>query len=174
MVRTCLAGIDGDKVAMFGVALREAGALASATVARLDVAELGKMTPDLLVCDIDALRVDPLEMVRRLRFVLPDCVIAVYTGDMRRTWGVSCHLAGANCLLAKGSTRRQLSSGLRGAVRTGCYTDPRFSRGDDAVAAFGHVRREQPVRSRAVRTVEPIESPALRSSDLATRRFARK
>jgi len=131
-----LAGLDGDKVAMFGVALREAGEPATATIARLDVTELGKLTPDLVVCDIDALDVDPLEMVRRLRFVLPDCLIAVYTGDMKRAWGVSCHLAGANCVLSKDSTRRQLSWGLRGALRTGCFTDPRFSRGGSANAPF--------------------------------------
>jgi len=127
MARTCcLAGIDGDKIAMFTVVLREAGASAPATIARLNVAELGKLAPGLIVCDIDDLEVDPLEMVRRLRFVLPGCVIAVYTSDMKRTWGLACHLAGANCLLSKDSSAKQLSSGLRDALGSGCYTDPRF------------------------------------------------
>jgi DNA-binding NarL/FixJ family response regulator len=86
----------------------------------------GKIAPDLLVCDIDALDVDPLEFLRRVRFVLPQCTIAVYAGVMESAWAVRCHLAGANCLLSKDSDERSISSGLRNAISIGCYTDPRF------------------------------------------------
>ncbi len=112
---------------MFSTVLRIAGTPALVSVARLDVTELGKLAPNLLVCDIDELEVDPLEFLRRIRFVLPDCTIAVYTGNMKRTWGVACHLAGANCLLSKDSDARHLSAGFRSALRNGCYTDPRFA-----------------------------------------------
>ena len=112
---------------MFSAVFKAAGAPALATLARLDVTELGRLAPDLLVCDVDELDVDPLEMLRRIRFVLPDCMIAVYTGVMKRTWGRACHLAGANCLLSKDSDERDLSEGLRGALQSGCYTDPRFA-----------------------------------------------
>jgi len=128
MARTCaLAGIDGSMVAMFSDVLKAAGELPLTTLARLDVAELRRLAPDLLVCDIDAVAVDAVELVRRIRFVIPDCLIAVYTGDMRRTWGLACHLAGANCLLSKDSDREQLADGLRSALQSGCYTDPRFA-----------------------------------------------
>ena len=112
---------------MFSAVLKATGEAPLATLARLDVPELGKLAPDLLVCDVDSIEADPLELLRQIRFVLPDCLIAVYTGDMERTWGLACHLAGANCLLAKDSDERRLTRGLRGALKSGCYTDPRFA-----------------------------------------------
>jgi DNA-binding NarL/FixJ family response regulator len=65
--------------------------------------------------------------LRQIRFVLPECVIAVYTGIMTRAWSLGCHLAGANCLLAKKSLKSELSAGLRDALEDGCFTDPRFA-----------------------------------------------
>jgi len=127
MARTCcLAGMDGA-VPIFSAVFKAAGEPALATVARLDVVELGRLAPDVLVCDLDDVDGDPLELLRQIRFVLPDCLIAVYSGLMEREWGRACHLAGANCLLAKSSNERRLSDGLRGALLTGCYTDPRFA-----------------------------------------------
>jgi DNA-binding NarL/FixJ family response regulator len=127
MARTCcLAGMDGA-VPIFSAVFKAAGEPALATVARLNVAELGRLVPDVLVCDLDDLDVDPLELLRQIRFVLPDCLIAVYTGVMKRRWGRACHLAGANCLLAKNSDEEHLADGLRGAMLSGCYTDPRFA-----------------------------------------------
>jgi DNA-binding NarL/FixJ family response regulator len=127
MARTCcLAGMDGA-VPMFSAVFKAAGEQGLATVARLDVVELGRLSPDVLVCDLDDIDVDPLELLRQVRFVLPDCLIAVYTGVIERKWGRACHLAGANCLLAKSSDERRLSDGLRDALLSGCYTDPRFA-----------------------------------------------
>lgn len=123
----CLAGIDTTLVPMFSAVLNAAGESPLATIARLDVPELGKLGPDLLVCDLDASEKDSLELLRQIRFVLPECLIAVYTGIMTSNWGLACHLAGANCLLSKESDERQLSKGLRRAVKSGCYTDPRFA-----------------------------------------------
>ena len=123
----CLAGIDEAMVPMFSAVFKAAGESPLATLAGLDVPELGRLAPDVLVCDIDATETDPLELLRQIRFVLPECLIAVYTGITKRTWVVACHLAGSNCLLSKGSDERQLSKGLRGALRSGCYTDPRFA-----------------------------------------------
>jgi DNA-binding NarL/FixJ family response regulator len=118
--------MDGA-VPMFSDVFKAAGEPILAILARLNVVELGKLMPDVLVCDIDELAVDPLELLRQIRFVLPDCLIVVYSGIIDRAWGRSCHLAGANCLLAKTSDERSLSNGLRGALSSGCYTDPRFA-----------------------------------------------
>jgi DNA-binding NarL/FixJ family response regulator len=106
--------------------LKQSGEPSRAVVANLEVRALGKIHPDLLIGDVDHLAVDPLEILRQIRFVLPNCIIAVYSGDTRRSWGLACHLAGANCLLSKQSTQRQLSAGVHDAVDSGCYTDPRF------------------------------------------------
>lgn len=128
MGRTCcLAGIEAAVIPMFSAVFKAAGETPLATVAGLDVPELGRLLPDLLVCDLDEAPVNPLELLRQIRFVLPDSLIAVYTGLVEREWGRACHLAGANCLLAKGSSEQQLSAGLRSALSTGCYTDPRFA-----------------------------------------------
>jgi DNA-binding NarL/FixJ family response regulator len=114
-------------VPLFSDVLKAAGEHPLATLTRLDVAELRRLAPNVLVCDVDGIAVDPLELLRQIRFVLPDCLVAVYTGVMKRTWGVACHFAGANCLLSKDSTMHQLASGLRSAIRSGCFTDPRFA-----------------------------------------------
>jgi DNA-binding NarL/FixJ family response regulator len=114
-------------VPLFSAAFKAAGESAHPTLARLDVAELKRRAPDVLVCDLDDIVADPLELLRQIRFVLPECLIAVYTSVAKTTWGFACHLAGANCLLSKKSGARALSIGLRGALRSGCYTDPRFA-----------------------------------------------
>jgi DNA-binding NarL/FixJ family response regulator len=123
----CLAAIDLQGIELLGAALRGAGESALAVVTRLDVVELAKLGPGILIADLDRLDVDPLEMVRRLRFVLPDCIIAVYTEVMETSWIRGCHLAGANCLLCKGSDEAELISSLKHAIRSGCWTDPRFA-----------------------------------------------
>jgi len=123
----CLAGIDPEKVALF-TALVEAAELSLQTVAeRINVVAIGKLAPTLLICDIDALEVDQLETLRQLRFVLPACVIVVYTTNMERAWSIACHLAGANGLLSKDSSEAELGAGVFGALRNGCFTDPRFA-----------------------------------------------
>jgi DNA-binding NarL/FixJ family response regulator len=128
MARTfCLAGIDEDKVAMLSAVLRDAGTRSPVLVMGLNVTELSKAALALVLCDIDGLTIDSLETLRRLRFRLPDCVIAVYTKDTKRAWGLACHLAGANCLLSKDATEAELCDGLRDALQSGCFTDPRFA-----------------------------------------------
>jgi DNA-binding NarL/FixJ family response regulator len=93
---------------------------------RINVTELGRAVPDMLVLDIDDLAVDPLELLRMIRFVLPVCIIAVYTRTLEQSWALACHLAGANCTLAKGSGSAQIAVGLRRALTSGCFTDPSF------------------------------------------------
>jgi DNA-binding NarL/FixJ family response regulator len=109
------------------------GALAAAVsdvdvhVAPFDVSVLSVLAPDLVVIDIDSLQTDPIEALRQLRFVLPNGVMIVYTESVRASIVRACHNAGANCVLSKSSTEQQLAVGLRHAVWSGCYTDPRFA-----------------------------------------------
>jgi DNA-binding NarL/FixJ family response regulator len=123
----CLAAIDPEDIALLGAALKGAGEAALSILAPLEVVELAKLSPDVLIVDIDRLEIDKLEMLRRLRFVLPECLVVVYTGIMQHPWSRACHLAGANCVLSKESPESQLSFGLRSAIWGGCYTDPRFA-----------------------------------------------
>ncbi len=128
MIRvTCLADVAREQIAMFIAVLKRAGLPVSPSVAGLDVFELGKLAPDVLVADLDGLPVDPLERLRQLRFVLPACIIVVYTGNNTRAWGVDYHLAGATGVLSKASTEAELASGVRSSLRVGCFTDPRLA-----------------------------------------------
>jgi hypothetical protein len=47
------------------------------SIARLDVTDLSRLATKLLICDIDHTMVDPLVLLRQMRFVLPKCLIAV-------------------------------------------------------------------------------------------------
>ncbi len=131
MISVCgLAGIDPSLVSTFIAVLRGAGVFTSPTVVNLRVLELGKLRPDLLICDVDNLEVDALELLRRIRFVLPDCIIAVYTGTGERTWGLACHVSGVNCVLSKSTGEAALAQGIRSALLSGCYTDPAIAVAD--------------------------------------------
>ena len=123
----CLAGIDKTLVPMFSAVFKAAGESPLMTLRQLNVPELGRLRPNVLVCDVDASEKDSLELLRQIRFVLPECLIVVYTGITEVTWSRECHLAGVNCLLSKESNERLLSKGLRGALKSGCYTDPHFA-----------------------------------------------
>src|SRR5579862_1273866 len=118
----CLAAVDPKDIALLGAALKGAGEVGLTVVANVDVVALGKLAPDVLVADIDRQEVDALELLRQLRFVLPECVIVVYTGAVKPAWGRGCHLAGASCVLSKASPKAALVSGLRRAIETGCFT----------------------------------------------------
>jgi DNA-binding NarL/FixJ family response regulator len=123
----CLAAVDPEDIPLLGAALKGACEVGLTVVAKVDVAALAELAPDVLVADIDRQEVDALELLRQLRFVLPKCVIVVYTGAIRRAWGRECHLAGASCVLSKESREAALAYGLRRAIETGCFTDPRFA-----------------------------------------------
>ncbi len=122
----CLGAVDLEGVALLSAALGRAGEEALALLGGLNVPELAKLAPDILIVDLDRLDVDPLEMLRRLRFVLPGCIIIVYTAILECNWARDCHLAGANGLLSKASGEAELVLGLVRAIRNGCWTDPRL------------------------------------------------
>jgi DNA-binding NarL/FixJ family response regulator len=124
---SCLAGIDGSSVRTFCAIIAASRWPDVATVSALNVSELGFLDPTLLICDVDDVFGDPIEMLRQIRFVLPTCVIAVYTGILTATRSRACHSAGANGVLAKGSSHAQLARGLASALVSGCFTDPRFA-----------------------------------------------
>ena len=127
MARTsCLAALDPHDIGRVGSALRGAGESFITGVSHLNVAELRTLAPNVLVADIDRVGTDSLELLRQIRFVLPDCVMIVYTAASDSTWVRACHLAGANGLLSKASDESQLAKGMRRAIQGGCFTDPRF------------------------------------------------
>jgi DNA-binding NarL/FixJ family response regulator len=93
---------------------------------RLTVAKIAQHAPRVILVDLDHLQTDRLEGVRQLRFVLPDCTIAVVSAELNGAWAARCHMAGATGVLSPGDAPHMLA-GLLSAVRSGCYTDPSFS-----------------------------------------------
>lgn len=122
----CVTGIDPAKAVLLYAALQAAGEPSMSVLRQLDVADLSRRSPHVLVCDLDRLDVDPLELLRQVRFVLPECTIVVYTAIATQAWARECHLAGASCVLSTESNEAQLTAGLRRAIQSGCFTDPRL------------------------------------------------
>jgi len=124
--RSYLAGNLLASIPLLTASLASSGYANPVVTTGISVTELGRAAPDLLVLDVDNLDIDPLELLRQTRFVLPGCVIAVYSGTESQRWARSCHLAGANCMLSKRSDGSQLVVGLLQALSSGCFTDPAF------------------------------------------------
>ena len=124
---TCLANIPNANVPSLLLALERAEAPALSVIEKLDVRTIGRLSPMLLVCDLDDAGDDGLELLRRLRFVLPETAIAVYTRMLASSWARDFHLAGANGVLSQASTERELAAGVRATMNDGCFTDPRFA-----------------------------------------------
>jgi DNA-binding NarL/FixJ family response regulator len=123
---SCLARIEPGAIKLLTDSLAAVAHPLPIVLSGLGVTEVGLLAPRVLVVDVDDLAVDPLEMLRMLRFVLPGCIIAVYTNVLEEAWARACHTAGANCLLSKTSDATQVAFGLRGSLRSGCFTDPSF------------------------------------------------
>ena len=93
----------------------------------LGVAKMGTYAPLVLIIDFDHLQSDKFESLRQLRFVLPDCAIAVVSSELKHASAKRCHLAGASGVISSRNGAVKMLDGLRHSVRTGCYTDPDFA-----------------------------------------------
>ncbi len=123
-MRSCIAGVYPSSVPLLTAALSAVGFPLPIVLGRLNVTELGLNVPDVLIIDIDSTELDAMELLRMTRFVLRACVIVVYTNKSSQTWALECHIAGANCILSKGSDESGLVAGLTHTFATGCFTDP--------------------------------------------------
>lgn len=126
LTRSYLAGNQAGCIPLLTAALLSLAFDSPGIAERINVTELGLAAPHIVVLDIDDLDIDPFELLRMIRFVVPMCVIAVHSGRLEQSWALSCHLAGANCLLSKASNAEQLAAGLREGLTSGCFTDPSF------------------------------------------------
>lgn len=123
---SCLAGIEPAAVPALVAALVLIGSDEPAILAAIDVKAIGTLDPHVLVLDVDALETDPLETIRMARFLLRSGVIAIITRRLEQSWGLACHLAGANCLLPNGCSEDRIAIGLMHGIRGGCFTDAAF------------------------------------------------
>lgn len=124
--RCAVLGCDKSVAGHLGEVLIEAGYDRPQYSEDVRVARMGRYSPRVLLIDFDHLRSDKLESTRQLRFVLPNCAIAVVSSNSQHDWARQCHMAGANGVLSSGSSVQQMVVGVRIADSTGCYTDPAF------------------------------------------------
>ncbi len=125
--KSAVLGYDKHVARLCIEALLEVGYDRAEWSADLSVAELGKHDPKVLIIDSDHMRSDKLESIRQVRFVLPDCLIAVVSSDLSRAWARKCHMAGSNGVFPSGQSASRTAAGLRRADVTGCFTDPAFT-----------------------------------------------
>ncbi len=123
---SCLAGIEPAAVPMLVAALVLIGSDEPTILAATDTTAIGSLDAHVLVLDVDALETDPLETIRQARFLLRAGVIAIFTDRLEQSWGLACHLAGANCLLSKLGSEDTTAIGLLRGIGGGCFTDPAF------------------------------------------------
>lgn len=125
--RSAILSCDTSAANFLSEALLQAGFDRPQRSETLGVAKLGTYAPRLLVVDFDHMAIDKLESLRQIRFVLPDCAIAVMSSNLKRSWARQCHMAGANGVFSSASTMTKLATGLQHAAQSGCYTDPAFA-----------------------------------------------
>jgi hypothetical protein len=123
---SCLAGIGPDAVPLLVAALVLIGSEEPTIIAAIDITAIGSLEPHMLVIDVDGLETDPLETIRMLRFLLRSGVITIFTAKLEQSWGLACHLAGANCVLSSQGGEDRTAIGLLHGLRSGCFTDPAF------------------------------------------------
>jgi DNA-binding NarL/FixJ family response regulator len=121
-----LVGPEPTTERFFARLLDRAGYGPSQAVAKLSITQLAHAAPSFLLIDFQNLDIDELETLRQVRFVLPNCIIAVYSENSLQSWALECHLAGANCVIAKKSDKVSVAAGIRQASLGGCYTDANF------------------------------------------------
>jgi DNA-binding NarL/FixJ family response regulator len=97
------------------------------TIALFDVAMLHALNPAVIVVDIDSMKTEPLEALRQLRFVLPNCALVVYAGRLTPSQLPALRNAGSNAVLAKGSSDAEVVAGLRCTTAGGFFSDPNFN-----------------------------------------------
>jgi len=125
--RCAVLSFDPKVAKQLGKVLVEAGYDRPQQSQDVSIASIRTYAPRIVMMDFDHLRSDKLESLRQLRFVLPNCAIAVVSSDLQHGWAKQCHLAGASAVLAGGSSIRRMVAGVRSADSTGCFTDPDFS-----------------------------------------------
>ncbi len=125
--RCAVLSFDKDAAIELGNVLVQAGYDRPQHSREVRVASLREYEPQVLVVDFDHLHSDKLESIRQLRFVLPECAIAVVSSNFEDDWARRCHMAGANGVLSSRSAPHRMAAALRCADSTGCYTDPEFS-----------------------------------------------
>lgn len=92
-----------------------------------DLADIERAQPGAIFVDADFLDTEPVAVVEMLRTALPAALILAYVGDETQRFGDKLSAAGANGVLSKHSGVSEIVKGIRDAVATGTFIDPRLA-----------------------------------------------
>jgi DNA-binding NarL/FixJ family response regulator len=82
-------------------ALSEMGFAVTATLATASPDAIGRNEPEAVLIDVDYLEMEPPLAVERLRSILPDAALCVYTRSLDTDVHAACVAAGANVIISK-------------------------------------------------------------------------
>jgi DNA-binding NarL/FixJ family response regulator len=125
--RSAVLSYDKDSSALLSAVLVQGRYERPQCSTELGVAKLSTYRPRVLMVDFDHIHSDEFESIRQVRFVLPDCAIAVISSNLNHSWARRCHMAGVNGVMPAGQAIGRLVAGLHHAVDTGCFTDAAFA-----------------------------------------------
>jgi DNA-binding NarL/FixJ family response regulator len=92
------------------------------------VAKAGELNPEIAVIDYRMPRLEGAELLRRLRELVPEMLIAVYTADADRSIAAAVFESGAHALILKDAPLADLVSALE-TIRSGRrYVDAALAR----------------------------------------------
>lgn len=122
----CLLDTAPEDILQLTAAIGAAAVSIEITIALFDLVMLHALGPKMILIDVDLMKIEPLEAVRQLRFVLPNVILVVYAKTLHESHLRGFHNAGANAIISKSSSESEIAAGLRRTMASGCFTDPRF------------------------------------------------
>lgn len=125
------------------------GAFSSAEEA---INKLSLTLPDVMLIDIGLPGISGIELTRRIKQMMPEVEIVVFTGMEDRATILSAIRAGASGYILKGSTPRELIESLQTLSNGGAPMSPRISRALVRELQEGHIE-DQDLLSRREREI---------------------
>ncbi len=112
--------------------LSDAGFQVVVALETLALDEIARNEPCVVFVDVDFIDVEPILAIRRLRNIVPDATLCVYTGRDQVEWAAACSRAGANGIISKSAAPSEIIAGIQRAVRVGSFIDHRI--GNETIA----------------------------------------
>lgn len=96
-----------------------------------DLGDIERTQPSAVFLDTDFLDGEPVAAVEMVHGALPAAPIFAYVGDTTRGFVEQLTAAGASCILSKNSSPTEVVQGIRDALASGRFIDPRLGDLDD-------------------------------------------
>lgn len=106
----CLVGASSEGVFHLVTAFATVAPEMEINVALFDVEMLEALSPQIIVIDTDSMKSEPLEALRQLRAVLPQCVLLAFATSADAA--SNFQRAGATAIILKSSTDAEVEAAL--------------------------------------------------------------